>query len=527
MEGRSRHCPHLGLKHTRSIRFSSPTPEHRCYIFGDPMDINVDQRIFCLSERHVECPRFAGQEAPPVAVVAPTAKPNRRASPRTPSATRARNESFFQRIPRRERILYFSLGGLLLFILAIYGIVIGVIIPAQKGRAPTQGPVALVTQPPTGAPTTAQGAVPTSGEAKTTQTAPVVVVPTRVATFTPLPTQPGSATARPTIGPVSPTQGQATAAPTDAPRPTVTPVVVPTARPTVPPTTAAPAPTNPPAPEYTWSKLYFLGPNKAYYVPVWRRGPYTLAVARRVMDDLVSGPEGGSNLLRTLPQGMGVLGLDLQGGTLSVNLDHNFQDLGAGRVEAMGVVLALTEFSTVQQVQFLVNGAPVGLPGDGGTGPVSRPTYANYEDPYGIGGGSGVNLTLYFATSDGQHLFPIVRRIAYTEGVAKAAIEEMIKGPSSNFRNTSISLLPADTAIKSITRDGNTIVVDFNSAFLNAPNHYLAVQALVQAVTDLTADNNLGVDSIRITVEGADLGSYWGSGFSGNVYPDWLNGEYP
>ncbi len=507
MEGRSRHCPHLGLKHTRSIRFSSPTPEHRCYIFGDPLDISVDQRVYCLSERHVECPRFAGQEAPPIPTVTATARPNRRTTtPRTPSAARAREGGFFQRLPRRERALYFSLGGLLLVILAIWGILIGVVIPSRNGRA----------QVPTAAPTTALAVVPTSGEAQATQTAPLVIP-----TFTPLPTQPASTT-RPTIVPVSPTQLQ----PTDTPRPTVTPVILPTARPTVPPVTSAPVPTNTPeAPAVTWSKLYFLGPSKAYYVPVWRQGPDTVRVARRVLDDLINGPHQGSNLLRTIPERMGLVDVSVEGGTLYVNLDHSFQDLGAGRAEAMGVVLALTEWSTVQQVQFLVNGNPVGLPGDEGTSPVGRPAYANYEDPYGVGQGSGVNLTLYFATNDGQHLFPMVRRVPYTQRVAQAAIEEMIKGPSSTYAGTSLSMLPAGTAINVIAREDNTVAVDFNNTFLNAPNHYLAVQALVHAVCDLTADNNLGVDSIRITVDGVDLGSYWGSGFSGNIYPDLLNAE--
>lgn len=64
MVEQSDHCPHLGLKQNRAIRFATPTPEHRCYITGDAQDIPVDQANYCLSKGHVNCPLYMGLNVP-------------------------------------------------------------------------------------------------------------------------------------------------------------------------------------------------------------------------------------------------------------------------------------------------------------------------------------------------------------------------------------------------------------------------------------------------------------------------------
>ncbi len=55
------HCPYLGLRQNRAIRFASPTSEHRCYVSGEAQDIPVDQRTHCLSINHLSCPLYTGE----------------------------------------------------------------------------------------------------------------------------------------------------------------------------------------------------------------------------------------------------------------------------------------------------------------------------------------------------------------------------------------------------------------------------------------------------------------------------------
>jgi spore germination protein GerM len=479
------------------------------------LEIQVDQRTYCLGDRYPSCPRFAGQEAPP----APAA-----ARPVRTGGKKGGLAVFWQNLATRDRILYLSLIGLLVAILATYGIIIGVVLPARNRTAtPTPAPTAQPV-PPTTAAAVVPTAEPTTVEPTTAPTGAPTAVPTAVPT--------GVSTAVPTA---RPTEAPSTAPATERPPVTNTPVPPtaipqPTAQPTAQPTTVPTVVIVPtveplPTPESIWSLLYFLGPNKAYYVPVERESrPYTDGVARRALELMIQGPLSGT-LLRSMPAGMGLNNVEREGATLYVDLDHTFESLGAGQKEAMAVVLAMTEFYGVEQVQFLVNEAPYGLPGSGNTNPVSRPAYVNFEDPYGVDPANATDLVLYFATPDGAYLFPMVRRIPFTLGVAQAAIEEMVKGPGSGY--AAISFMPADTGIQSISRDGDTIVVDFNSAFLNAGNRELTVRALILAMTDLRADMDLGVDSVRISVDGVDLGAYWGSAYSGNLYRPWVNPESP
>ena len=58
------HCPYLGLKQNRAIRFASPTPEHRCFVSGEPLEIPVDQASYCLAQGHVHCPLYMGLTVP-------------------------------------------------------------------------------------------------------------------------------------------------------------------------------------------------------------------------------------------------------------------------------------------------------------------------------------------------------------------------------------------------------------------------------------------------------------------------------
>src|SRR4051812_8207031 len=58
------HCPYLGLKQNRAIRFASPTPEHRCYVGGEPIEIPVDQASYCLAQGHIHCPLYMGLSVP-------------------------------------------------------------------------------------------------------------------------------------------------------------------------------------------------------------------------------------------------------------------------------------------------------------------------------------------------------------------------------------------------------------------------------------------------------------------------------
>src|SRR5262245_58808240 len=143
------HCPYLGLKQNRAIRFASPTPEHRCYVSGEPLDIPVDQSSYCLSQGHVHCPLYMGLSLPTTNDT-PTVIGEAVAAP---SGVRG----WFAALPPRDRAIYAIMIVMLAIIIAVYLFVglpaiLGILSGPGAATSSTEAPVA--TQPVVGAPTT-------------------------------------------------------------------------------------------------------------------------------------------------------------------------------------------------------------------------------------------------------------------------------------------------------------------------------------------------------------------------------------
>ncbi|HWQ14688.1 MAG TPA: hypothetical protein VNL77_17960, partial [Roseiflexaceae bacterium] len=102
------HCPYLGLKQNRAIRFSSPTPEHRCYVGGEPIEIPVDQASYCLSRGHINCPLYMGLMVPTTSGVAAGA-----AGAGVAAAGAGGLRGWYATLPPRDRVIYALMLGML------------------------------------------------------------------------------------------------------------------------------------------------------------------------------------------------------------------------------------------------------------------------------------------------------------------------------------------------------------------------------------------------------------------------------
>jgi germination protein M len=117
--------------------------------------------------------------------------------------------------------------------------------------------------------------------------------------------------------------------------------------------------------------LYFMGstPTSFYLVPEKRTVPYTQAVARAAMEELIKGPAAGSSLAAILPDTVKVLDVSVSDGVCTVNLSKEIltdkAKAGGAGAEVEGLALAsiantLTEFPTIQKVKLLVEGEQSG-----------------------------------------------------------------------------------------------------------------------------------------------------------------------
>ncbi len=536
------HCPYLGLKQNRAIRFASPTPEHRCYISGDPLEIPVDQASHCLSSNHVRCPLYTGLIPPTTnaGVVAPAVIAAPQAA--APSGLRG----WFRSLAPRDQAVYALMLAILAGIIGIY-LFLGVqtLLGLGEGAAPTPGlsqassrgaargdegaapttaapaTAAPTANPPTAVPPTPTDLptrVPTARPTERPTTAPIILPPTA------LPTQPPTAppaTAAPTA---APTQPPATAAPTQPtrapppparPRPTVTPVPTEPPAVVVPPV-PSPEPGPPPPPPESGNPpegnvssqivtLYFADGTGTLFVPVQRRiRVVNNQVATAAVRELIAGPRRGPQPL-LLPD-VRLLGVTPDGATARVNFDR--WPTGQGDTRGFyATTLTLTEFPSIRRVAFAINGQPVRVDGaDALTRPIVNPL-----NPQGLPADYSATefLPLYFPAINGGYDVRVIRMTPKTKQTAEATVRALLDGPG-DYSYALRRAVPPGTELRGIRLENGIAIVDFTQPFADAPDRDAAVRTVVESLTTLKT-----VRGVIFLVEGRSLAEQWGGAYGG------------
>ena len=531
------HCPYLGLKQNRAIRFASPTPEHRCYVSGEPLEIPMDQGSYCLSPNHVHCPLYMGLSVPTIGESAVAPAGSRLVAPQ------GGLRGWLATLSARDRAIYALMLAMLALIVAIYliaglqtffGRSAGVSVSEQptliSTAAPpeatepaivfTAAPAATVPPTPTNLPTSTPSPVPTE---QPTQE-PLVIPPTQPAASPPATSAPAAPTAVPvaTSAPTSPPATSAPAAPTAAPvatsaptSPPIAPTAAPTSppRPPLPPTPTQPPPasappTQPPVSISTETlTLYFGDATGTLYVPVQRRvSVENKQVARAAIRELIAGPPAG--LTRLVLPNVEILGIQISNGTATVNFDR--RPTGQGDVRGFyAIMYTLIEFPSIERVQFQINGQNIGV---NGSGPLAW-TPINPLNPQGLPVDYSQTefLPLYFVSDDGRYDIRILRMVPKTRQVAEATVRALLEGPGS-YDYAVQRVIPEGTDLRGIRLANGIVIVDFTQPFAGASDRAAAVRTVVESLTTLR-----GVNGVQFLVEGRSLGEYWGGNY-GDVF---------
>ncbi|KUK11214.1 MAG: Spore germination protein-like protein [Clostridia bacterium 41_269] len=116
--------------------------------------------------------------------------------------------------------------------------------------------------------------------------------------------------------------------------------------------------------------------------------------------------------------------------------------------------------------------------------------------------GETIEVVLYFADQEGRKLVPEIRKIKKVEGLARAAINELIKGPNtgSGLQPT----IPKGTVLNDINiKDDGLCIVDFNEKLiekkLQTVSEELTVYSIVNTLTQFPT-----VDRVMFRIEGQD-----------------------
>jgi spore germination protein GerM len=509
------HCPYLGLKQNRAIRFASPTPEHRCFVSGEPLEIPVDQSSYCLAQGHVHCPLYMGLSVPTTSDTLTPIGGIVGAGALVGATSGMRG--WLGTLSPRDRAIYAIMISMLAIIVAIYLFVglqtlfqpNGSIIGAQPTSAsssntaqasqPTAGPPTISTNPtnavgvgqsatsepstPTDLPTNVPSPSPTIQPTR----APVILPPTSQATQPPTAIPATAiviATAVPPTASIAATAVPPTAKPaTSVPKPTVAPN---------PPTAIPAPPTAIPAPPANTSvkpvTLYFADATGSLLVPVRRNTSVEdNRIAEAAIRELIAGPRNG--LQRLVSADAGLLGVRVDNGLATVNFDR---DPSNGDDRALdSIVLTLTDLATVTRVQIQLNGANMG-------GARGRPV-VNPANPLNLAVDYSATefLPLYFPSVDGVHDVRIIRMVPKTKQVGEATVRALLDGPPAEYASAVWRVIPADTELRGIKINNGVLLVDFTQPFANAPDINGAMRTVIESLTSIKT-----VRGVQFLVEG-------------------------
>jgi germination protein M len=257
----------------------------------------------------------------------------------------------------------------------------------------------------------------------------------------------------------------------------------------------------------------YLKDRGGYVAPVSIMTPQGEAeeAGRKALEMLVDGgayaselPEGFQGLL---PKGTQISGLDLVKDQKLAIVDFSgpFADYNAMEERRMleAVTWTLTGLPDVEQVQVWFEGTKLSeMPVDGYPldEPLSRAMGINLELGTGVSYSHSMPVTLYFsALSDEgeQYYVPVTRLIERDDERAKAALQQLIEGPSHGVELNGV--MTQDIEVDAVTVEGDTAIVELTDAAYEqgqpAPAEML--QAVVLSVTE-----NTSASKVQIRVNG-------------------------
>ncbi len=255
----------------------------------------------------------------------------------------------------------------------------------------------------------------------------------------------------------------------------------------------------------TMSTVVYYQDNYGYLVPVMRNVAYQDGIAKATLQMMVQSPENDMNAARlglrtVLPEGT-TFDLDIHDGLARIDLSEQVLELPDAAAESnmvSAIVQALTEFDSVERVEFLVGGQKREKLTHGTD--ISQSFTRgelNLETAAGVGDGLEP-VMLYFPCESGSVVVPVTRMV-YSDADVNTAVLELAKGPGA--QSALEAALPQGCGLIGVDVVDGVARVNFTEEFAdlvqNSDGGRLALKALVLTCTQFD-----GVDSVEILVEG-------------------------
>ena len=257
----------------------------------------------------------------------------------------------------------------------------------------------------------------------------------------------------------------------------------------------------------TVSTVVYYQDNYGYLVPVMCPVAEQDGIARATLNLMVQSPENDMNAarlgLRTVLPENTTFDLDIADGLARIDLSKEVLSMADAAAESnmvAAIVQTLTEFDSVQKVEFLVGGQKIdSLPHGTDLSKTFERGDINLETTVSASGDQTLaSVQLYFPCESSGVVVPVTRMV-YPRADLNTAILELAKGPSS--MSPLEGTLPAGCGLIDVQVENGTARLNFTREFANLVENTdggrLAMRALM-----LTCTQFEGVDRVEILVEG-------------------------
>ncbi len=246
--------------------------------------------------------------------------------------------------------------------------------------------------------------------------------------------------------------------------------------------------------------------SKGYLVPVsvdieWEEGIARAALERLISDDELSVMAQDTGLFSAIPAGTRVLGLTIRDGLAKVDLSKEAIDCASAEEEELmikSVVYTLTEFNTVDRVQFMVEGeVPESLTYGTRTGsPISRENI----NTRGNVGGSSVTVFFHRVNEKGYEYFVPVTLGTGTAGSSMdVAIKCLLEGPPEGSGLQ--SAISVDVKINGMGTKNGIAYLNFEDGIFDYEGSDAVGERIVKAIA-LTLKEYPAVTGVVFLVDG-------------------------
>lgn len=255
------------------------------------------------------------------------------------------------------------------------------------------------------------------------------------------------------------------------------------------------------------STIVYYQDNDGYLVPVMCTVPMEDGIAKATLNLMVKNTGNDMQAarlgLRTVLPENTTIDLDIANGLARIDLSKEVLQLADAAAEqnmVNAIVRTLTEFDTVQEVEFLIGGQKLEkLPhGTDISGRFKRGDINLETADEAMSVSDGKPVTLYFPSEVGTVVVPVTR-LVYSSPDINTAVLELAKGPSAT--GSLEEVLPAGCGLIDVTVEKGVAKLNFTKEFadiaLNSDGGRMALKALVLTCTQFD-----GVDSVEIYVEG-------------------------